>query len=193
MAEPIDKSEEIALLLRVGAGDRSAFSEFYDRYSGIIFSTALRVLNDATDAEDVTQDVFVMIWEKAAMYDPARGKPLTWAVTMTRNKSIDRIRSHQRRSRLREEAGNERLPEDTINDRRPSDDVSASESGDRVREAVAKLSPEQRTVIEMAYFKGLTQNEIAERLQEPLGTIKARVRRGMMKLKKLVGPDSLDD
>ena len=127
-----------------------------------------------------------MIWEKAAMYDPARGKPLTWAVTMTRNKSIDRIRAHQRRSRLREQAGNEQLPEDTINNHQPSDDVNTFEDGDRVREAVSRLSPEQRTVIELAYFKGLTQIEIAEQLKEPLGTIKARIRRGMMKLKKIV-------
>ncbi len=186
--ERFEKSEEIALLLQVGRGDRAAFETFYDRYAGIIFSTALRVLNDATDAEDVAQEVFVMIWDKAAMYDPARGKPLTWAVTMTRNKAIDRIRSHQRRSRLREEAGNERLPEDTVNNRAPSDDVNSFEQGDMVREAVGKLSTEQRIVIEMAYFKGLTQNEIAEQLQEPLGTVKARIRRGMMKLKKLVGP-----
>jgi RNA polymerase sigma-70 factor (ECF subfamily) len=186
--ERFEKSEEIALLLQVGRGDREAFATFYDRYAGIIFSTALRVLNDATDAEDVTQEVFVMIWDKAAMYDPARGKPLTWAVTMTRNKAIDRIRSHQRRSRLREEAGNEQLPEDTVNNRAPSDDVDAFEQGDMVRAAVGKLSTEQRIVIEMAYFKGLTQNEIAEQLHEPLGTVKARIRRGMMKLKKLVGP-----
>ncbi len=186
--ERLEKAEEIALLQQVGRGDREAFSMFYDRYSGIIFSTALRVLNDATDAEDVTQEVFVMIWDKAAMYDPTRGKPLTWAVTMTRNKAIDRIRSHQRCSRLKDEAGNEQLPEDTVNNRAPSDDVFAFEQGDMVREAVGKLSTEQRIVIEMAYFKGLTQNEIAEQLKEPLGTVKARIRRGMMKLKKLVAP-----
>ncbi len=190
--EPItDHQEEIALIQRIGSGDRDSFAEFYDRYSGILFSTALRVLNDPTDAEDVTQEVFVMIWEKSSMYDPARGKPLTWAVTMTRNKAIDRIRALKRRFRLKEEAGKEATEDDFIHDRQPADELDSTETRTTVRSAVMKLSAEQREVIEMAYFKGLTQNEIAVQLDEPLGTIKARIRRGMIKLKKLIGT-SLD-
>ncbi len=94
----------VDLIRRIGAGDHRGFSEFYDRFSGLIYSTALRVLADPSDAEDVTQEVFFLLWEKAPMYDPARGKPLTWAITMTRNKAIDRLRSQMRRSRLMEAA-----------------------------------------------------------------------------------------
>ncbi len=182
-----DNLAEIELIRRIAMADRAAFEEFYEKYSGIIYSTALRVLNDVADAEEVAQEVFFMIWEKAPMYDVTRGKPLTWAVTMTRNKAIDRIRSVQRRIRLREEATAEADQDDFIHDRRPFDDVDSQEKGAMVRAAVLKLNDEQREVIEMAYFGGLTQNEIAERLGEPLGTIKARIRRGMMRLRKIIG------
>lgn len=179
--------EDIQLIEKIGQGDRSCFSEFYDKYAGVIFSTALRVLNDPKDAEDVTQEVFVMIWEKAQMYDPARGKPLTWAITMTRNKAIDKLRSLQRRFRLRDELEQESLQEDPTSDRAPLDDVESQERHQLLRSAVLRLSKEQREVIEMAYFSGLTQNEIADRLQEPLGTVKARIRRGVLKLRRMVG------
>jgi len=180
--------EEMVLLRKIGEGDRESFARFYDKFGGVIYATAYRVLNDNRDAEDVAQEVFVMIWEKAKMYDPARGKPLTWAVTMTRNKAIDRLRSLQRRFRLRDELENEAKADDFSIERAPVDDVETTERGKLVRSAVMKLSKEQRQVIEMAYFSGLTQNEIAEQLQEPLGTVKARIRRGMIKLRRLVGP-----
>lgn len=190
MASATDrKVDEVDLIRRISGGDREAFECFYDNFAGVIYSTALKVLNDQRDAEDVAQEVFVMIWEKASMYDPARGKPLTWAVTMTRNKSIDKLRSLQRRFRLNDEVEKEAAIDDHVQDRVPFDDMDTSERGKIVRSAVMKLSKEQRAVIEMAYFSGLTQNEIAEELNEPLGTIKARIRRGMMKLRRLVGPD----
>lgn len=187
MSSIATQSEENILIAKIADGDRAAFEEFFDKYAGIIHATALKVLNDKRDAEDVVQEVFVMIWQKAGMYDPARGKPLTWAVTMTRNKSIDRLRSLQRRFRLRDEFEEEASVEDQTQDRKPSDDLEVSERGKLVRSAVLKLSADQRKVIEMAYFSGLTQNEIAEELNEPLGTVKARIRRGMMKLRRLVG------
>src|SRR6187399_422513 len=103
----IDLDLEIDLLKRIGLGDRLAFSDLYDRFSGVLFATAFRVLNNQEAAEDVLQDVFVQIWEKAPLYDPARGKPLTWAVTLTRNKAIDRLRSVQRRHRLQDDVEKE--------------------------------------------------------------------------------------
>jgi RNA polymerase sigma-70 factor (ECF subfamily) len=183
-----DSASEIELIRRIGDGDRASFEEFYDRYSGLIYSTALRVLNDVADAEEVTQEVLFMIWEKAPMYDASRGKPLTWAVTMTRNKAIDRIRSVQRRIRLRDEAGAEMAADTFVHERRPFDEVDSHEQSDRVRSAVLQLKAGQREVIELAYFGGLTQQEIADRLHEPLGTVKARIRRGMMRLRKLIAP-----
>jgi len=182
-----DASEDVALVHGIARGDRVSFETFYDRYSGLLFSTAYKVLNDRTDAEDVTQDVFIQIWDKASLYDSTRGKPLTWAVTMTRNKAIDRLRSLQRRFRLKEDVTRETVPDDFTNTRKPVDEVQQLEQGSLVRDAVMKLTPEQRKVIQMAYFSGLTQSEIAEKLAEPLGTVKARIRRGMMKLKDLLG------
>lgn len=179
--------DDMELIRKIGLGDRDSFEDFYRRYSGLVYSTAYRVLNNQTDAEDVTQDVMFMIWEKSPMYDPARGKPITWAVTMTRNKAIDRLRSVQRRFRLQDEVEKEANPDDFIHERRPVDELDAMEKGNIVRTAVMKLSKEQREVIEMAYFGGLTQQEIAAKLREPLGTVKARIRRGMLRLKKMVG------
>jgi len=178
---------DIDLIRRIGLADSSAFEELYQRYSGVVYSTAYRVLNSAADAEEVAQEVFFMIWEKSPMFDAARGKPITWVLTMTRNKSIDRLRSLQRRFRLQDEVEKETSTDDFIHERRPADEIDAMEKGQIVRSAVMKLNREQREVIEMAYFGGLTQQEIASRLHEPLGTVKARIRRGMFRLKKIVG------
>lgn len=188
--EEIDTDGVIELVRKIGMGDRESFEEFYQRFSGLIYSTAFRVLNNDTDAQDVAQDVLFMIWEKAPMYDPSRGKPLTWAITMTRNKAIDRLRSLQRRSRLHEEVRNENRPEEMLTDRAPFEDLESSEQGTALRSAVLKLNKEQREAIELAYFKGLTQQEIASRLDQPLGTVKARIRRGMLRLRTLLNTSS---
>ncbi len=180
---------EIALLRRVAQGDRVGFEELYDRFSGVLFSTAYRVLNNQEAAEDVLQDVFVQIWEKAPLYDPARGKPMTWAVTLTRNKAIDRLRSTQRRSRLQDDVQRESETFEQFDDRSSFDALASGETSKMVREAIQKLSKDQREAIELAFFSSLTQTEISERLKEPLGTIKARIRRGMLRLRDLLNPD----
>ena len=193
---PIIRDEllEIELLEGTGRGDRDCFRQLHERYAGVLFSAAYQVLNDPAEAEDVLQDVFVQIWDKAKLYDRARGKPLTWALTLTRNKSIDRLRSAQRRHRLKDEVEKET----TVSEQRGAggaqaggdsvERVYARETNVLVRNAVLQLSTEQRQAIEMAFFSGLTQNEIAQRLDEPLGTVKARIRRGMIKLKDLIEP-----
>ena len=183
-----DPSIDIELIRKIGMGDYSAFETFYSRHIGLVFSTAFRVLNNRNDAEEVAQEVMFMVWEKSPMFDPLRGKPMSWALTMTRNKAIDRLRSVQRRFRLQDEVERESDPEDFVQAHGPGDELDAIEKGRTVRSAVMMLAREQREVIEMAYFGGLTQQEIAERLQEPIGTIKARIRRGMLRLKKICGP-----
>jgi RNA polymerase sigma-70 factor (ECF subfamily) len=180
---------EIALLKQIGQGDRRSFETLYDRFSGVLFSTAYRLLNNREAAEDVLQDVFIMIWEKAPLYDSARGKPMTWAVTLTRNKAIDRLRSTQRRNRLQDDVQRESETFEQFDDRSSFDAVAAGETNTLVREAIGKLSKDQREAIELAFFSSLTQTEIAERLGEPLGTIKARIRRGMMRLRELLDPE----
>lgn len=184
--DPQEEPIEISLLRKIGEGDRASFRELYERFSGVLMAAAYKVLNDQTDAEDVLQDVFIQIWDKASLYDPRRGKPLTWALTLTRNKAIDRLRSAQRRYRLKDEVEKEYKAVDQKEEVDSVDQVYALEKGQMIRQAVASLSKDQQVAIELAFFKGLTQNEVAEKLGEPLGTIKARIRRGMIKLREMI-------
>lgn len=177
---------DVHLIQKISDGDRAAFETFHNKYVNLVFSTVLKILNNTADTEDVTQNVMFMVWEKSPMFDASRGNPLTWLTTMARNKAIDKMRSIQRRSRLHEEVEAEIAIGDILNFVRPGDRIDASEHGDIIRSAVLKLNPEQRQVIEMSYFMGLTQLQIAEQTNTPLGTIKARIRRGILQLQKIV-------
>jgi RNA polymerase sigma-70 factor, ECF subfamily len=170
------------LLRRIGAGDRDAFAEFYDRNSRLMFSVASKILNDAGEAEDVLQETFVQIWEKARKFDPKLGKPSSWVAIMVRNKAIDRIRASQRRSRLADEAGAEFAIASEVRDT-ANEAMHGHEKAKLIQSAIVELPVEQRRAIELAYFSGLTQDEISKKLNEPLGTIKARIRRGLLKLR----------
>jgi len=179
---PLTTEDDVELLRRVGQRDRQAFAQFYDRYSSVLFTTALRVLNDQEEASDVLQEIFIQIWDKAASYDPALGKPFSWVLTMARNRAIDRLRSLQRRYRFLEEVTHELdAPAEQAS---AGDDVFGREKAVLIRAAVEALPLEQRQAIELAFLGGLTQFEIAETLQQPLGTIKARIRRGLLKLRE---------
>jgi RNA polymerase sigma-70 factor, ECF subfamily len=185
-AQPVNEPElqerDIELLRQIAAGDRAAFAEFYDRHSTLMFSVASRILNDARDAEDVLQEAFLQIWEKAKNFDPKLGKASSWAAILVRNKAIDRIRASQRRTRLAEAAGVEFAVASEINDS-ANEAIHGHDQAKLIQSAIVGLPAEQRRAIELAYFSGLTQNEISEKLQEPLGTIKARIRRGLLKLR----------
>jgi RNA polymerase sigma-70 factor (ECF subfamily) len=181
-----DRAIELELLARIAKRERAAFEQLYTRYANILYATAMKFLKEDADAQDVVQDVFIQIWDKAKLYDPAKGKPLTWALTLTRNRSIDRIRAIQRRTRLRDDFEKETVVDESAGLREALSGVDASEKSQILRDAVGRLSPEQRKVIELAFFGGFTQSEIADRLGEPLGTVKARARRGLMKLKEIL-------
>src|SRR5688572_3968601 len=143
-----DLELETQLLERVGKGDRESFAVLYYRFAKVLFSVAYRVLNSHPAAEDVLQDVFVQIWEKAPLYDATRGKPLTWAITLTRNKSIDRLRSTQRRNRLRDEVEKETESAEQFDEKSSLEAVQTAEQGALVRAAMAKLSDEQKHALE---------------------------------------------
>ncbi len=178
---------DVELLGQIAQGDRVAFSRCYDRYSGILFSIVVKVLNDPKEAEDVLQEVFLQIWDKAGIYKRELGVPFSWFVTLTRNKAIDRLRSSQRRFRLLEELKEETAVLTNAGSTFMTDPENR-ESSVMVRSAVRSLPSDQRQAIELAFFGGLTQNEISESLGQPLGTVKARIRRGMLKLR-----DALED
>jgi RNA polymerase sigma-70 factor, ECF subfamily len=177
-----DNDRDIELLRQIAGGDRAAFAEFYDRHCVLMFSVASKILNNASDAEDVLQEAFVQIWEKSRNFDPKLGKPSSWVAILVRNRAIDRIRALQRRTRLTEAAGVEismnAEADDTVNAA-----IYGRDKSKLIQSAIAGLPLEQRRAIELAYFSGLTQDEISKKLQEPLGTIKARIRRGLLKLR----------
>lgn len=178
-------AEDARLLTRVAAGDREAFSALYDRFSKPLYATAVRILTDASEAQDVVHDAFVSLWDKARTYESSRGTAFSWALTLTRNRAIDRLRSRRRRAELLESSAPSDLGLDE-NSSGPSADDSA-ESSDQaavVRAAVESLPPDQQSALKLAFFSGLTQEEIAARLRTPLGTIKARIRRGLLKLRE---------
>jgi RNA polymerase sigma-70 factor (ECF subfamily) len=171
------------LLRRIAEQDRQALAEFYDQTAGTLFSTAVRILGDAHEAEEVIQDAFLQIWGKAGTFDAALGAPFYWALSITRNRAIDRLRARQRRVRLADEL-HEAAVTDSPPFAPPFQSVLSQEDLVAVRSAVNGLPGEQRQAIDMAFFGGMTHAEVAEALQEPLGTIKARIRRGMLKLRE---------
>ena len=175
------------LVDRVVARDEEAFAELYERYSDLVYSVGLRVLADPTSALDVAQDVFIRFWRNPGSFDPQRGRFMPWLLSVTRNRAVDEVRSRGRRW-LREITPVEGA-DDPVDVAAPDPAwmaVLASEQRS-VRAALATLPPDQREAIELAYFGSLTQQEIAERLATPLGTIKTRVRLGMKKLRVILG------
>lgn len=176
----------IPLFGRLVSGDQSALSELYDKTSRFVYGLALRVLQDPADAEEVTLDVFTQAWRQASRYDSSRGEPLTWLLTLAHSRAIDRLRS--RGSTTRREQG---LDETFDLKSESPDPESLSASAQRarlVKRALSELSIEQREVIELAYFEGLSHAEIAERTGQPLGTAKSRIRLAMGKLREALAP-----
>jgi RNA polymerase sigma-70 factor (ECF subfamily) len=178
-----ERQLDAELIGRVAAGDEASFARLYDRFSPGLYSLVLRMVHDEKEAEDVMQDGFAHMWRRAATYDPARSSAFTWAVMIFRNKAIDRLRIRQRRDRTTEAA----TAETTTFPQR--DDVSAvaAEMRERhslIRAALAQIPDEQKEAVELAFFGGLTHEQIAGQLATPLGTIKARIRRGLLRLRE---------
>ncbi len=176
------QQQQARLVAAMAKGDKQAMAALYDQLSGPLYSLAIRMLGDATEAQDLTQDIFIQLWRTAASYDAGRGSVFSWAVTLTRNRAIDRIRMRQRRSEILSTAAPDLQPA-PAGEADSAGSLWLREKGAAVRAALAELAPDQQEAIELAFFGGLTQQEIAERLKEPLGTIKARIRRGLLKLK----------
>ena len=174
------------LLARVSQGDQGAVAEFYDASSRYVFGLVLRILGDRPSAEEVTLDVYVQVWKQAGNYSPERGSASSWLLTMSRSRAIDRLRSKGRRQSSHE-SPMEAL--DMAADDAPTPEQSsvASERRVAVQTALGALQSPQREAIELAYFSGFSHSEIADRLGEPLGTVKTRIRLGMLAEIPLLG------
>jgi len=177
---PVDEADR-AVLVRISGGELAALEELYDRYKTMAYSIAYRITNDATLAEDVVQDAFLGAWRNAARYVEARGSVKTWLLSIVHHRAIDAIRRRRPTSELPEiDAG---LPEAlTLPDVWAQ--VSASLDSEAVRGALVALSDVQREALELAYFGGFTQQEIAERTGTPLGTVKGRMRLGLLAMRR---------
>ena len=170
------------LLNAIARQDEQALASLYDRYRLILFGLLMRILRSREEAEDVLQEVFLQVWRRASDFDPQRGRPFTWLVTLARSRAIDRLR--QLGSRERVASSVIEFAGEGIVD--AAENTFRSEQRQLVAAALTELSEEQRRALILAYFEGLTQAEIAERLRSPLGTVKTRMRSGMIKLRELL-------
>ena len=184
MQQKSNRELDQQLIDQVKKGDKSAFKEIYSRFSQVTYNLALRILRDKEDAEEVVQEIFLQVWNKAYSYDPERGAVSTWVMNIARSRAIDKLRTLGYRDK------NIEIDEEKVNS---NEDLSRTieqrdESKNVIRQALDSLPDNQRIAIELVYFEGLTHMETAERLDEPVGTIKTRIRLGVMKLKDKIMP-----
>jgi RNA polymerase sigma-70 factor, ECF subfamily len=182
-------SDDAALMTQIAQAQSTALSELYDRYGRMVFSLAFRITGSSETAEEVTQDVFVQVWRFAEHYDARQGKLTTWLSSVTRNRAIDILRQQN----VRPEGHADSMDDDLFSLNDPASDAAVEPSvelrlqQEQVRQALEQLPEEQRQVLALAYFMGMTQLEISVKLNQPLGTVKTRIRLGMIKLKDLLG------
>ena len=177
------QAEDRALLSRLSSGDGDAAAALYDRHARAIYSLVLRILDDEGDAEDVVQEVFAQAWRQAARYEPSRGAVGAWLLVMARTRAIDKLRARRARSGplTVDERAIEALPSAGPD---AASHIIDAEQARQVQRALGELPLLQRLALELAYYEGLTQREIADRLEEPLGTVKTRIRLGLLKLRE---------
>ena len=180
------EQEWAGLLARIAVGDQSALAELYDASSAKVFGLAMKILGDHAAAEETTLDVYTQVWRRASSYDAERGTPGSWLMTLAKHRAIDRFRSsYLERGRQVPLNQAEELPGDGAT---PEQYSAGLERQRLVQQALASLSVEQRQAIGLAYYWGMSQSEIADRLKLPLGTVKTRMRLGMIRLREVLAP-----
>lgn len=171
------------LVAALRARDQGALARLYDRYGGAVYGLALRVTGDAGAAEEISVDTFWQLWQQADRFDGTQGSLQNWLFTIARSRAIDRVRARAARKRTTADD-----PTDVNDPGRPDETVELRERQRLVRQAMAALSADQRAALALAYYEGLSHSQIAERLQEPLGTVKTRIRQAMIALRRTLGP-----
>lgn len=175
------------LLERIAAGDAGAVDAVVQRYSGLVWSIARRLCRSADDAEDAVQEVFIEVWKHAGRFDPAAGSETTFIATITRRRTIDRLRRIGRRPQL-EALPSTELP-DADDGAAAFEELAVKDEAERVKRHLEELRPEQREVLELSIYKGLSHREIADQLDLPLGTVKTHVRRSLIRIRELIKAD----
>ena len=188
-ATPSDTAASLAkdaeLIAALAVDQASALGGLYDRYAGLVYGLAMKILGTQAEAEDLTQEIFLSLCTKCD-YDPARGTLSAFLATLTRSRAIDRIRARTRKTRFLDALGEAPITDDPIAS--PLEELSMAECSERVRTALAALPETQRRVLEMAYYRGLSQTEISAELDTPLGTVKSWARRGLFSLRESLAP-----
>ena len=178
---------QLALIQRVGRGDQAAFADLYDSIAPLVHGVVLKVVRDPSQAEEVVQEVFVELWRVAPRFDPARGTVTSWVATIAHRRAVDRVRSEQAaRNRVERESTRVERPHDDVADNVVAVDQSQFDRR-RVRRALDRLTSMQREAVELAYFSGYTYREVAVLLDVPEGTVKTRIRDGMIRLRDELG------
>ena len=177
-----ERMADQAALVRLARGDQSALAELYDRHARPIYSLALRILREQADAEDIVQEVFAQAWNQAARFNSSRGAVAAWLLMMARSRAIDRLRARRSRPETASDAETvERMPDAAV---RQDLQLLSSEQVEMLKTALNGLPAPQREALELAYYEGLTHTEIADRLSEPLGTVKTRIRQAVIRLRE---------
>lgn len=183
-----DSDDEIELMKRIQARDADALEELYELYHRLLFGMVLSIVKKREEAEDMLQEIFVKIWNKAESFDPERGNAYSWIVTLARNQAIDRIRSKGYKSQEKQSVSIHQPLFSLEGDKHdPMETTIFSDRAELVKKALGQIPEAQSEVIKIAYYRGMTQREIADYLDIPLGTVKTRTRQGMMKLKNILG------
>ncbi len=176
-----DRSTDLEIFLAIQAQQVKALEVLYDRYGKLVYSTAVQIFNNIEEAEDVTQETFFRLWQRSEIYQPSKGSLSGFLITMGRSRSLDRLRSRKSTQQKLERI--QSFSADVLNYNPPVEFVTVQERSNLVREALIQLSPEERRLLEVAYYEGLSQSEIATRDGIPLGTVKSRTRQALKKLR----------
>ncbi len=175
-----DSAFDVSLMIQIASGDARAFGKLFDRYGGLAYSLVMRILKDGEEAEELVQELFLRTWREAGKFDPSRGEVKTWLLQMARSMAIDRLRAQTSRAKREESYATE------TGKTNPTPDETEQER--LVRQALSELPEDEKKILIAAYFEGYTQRELAGRFGLPLGTVKSKVRQGMQKMRKRLGP-----
>jgi RNA polymerase sigma-70 factor (ECF subfamily) len=182
--------DDYALMAAVRERDQSALAALYDKYQAVVYAACLRSLRDKQEAEDLLVDIFWELWDRADRFDQTRGRPLAYILGLTRSRVVDRLRASRSRLRLQQPMDGDHQPDGRADESLPPPSAaSLAEQRQRVTRAMEVLSPDQREALELAFFDGLSHGEVAQKLNQPLGTVKSRIRQGLIRIRQILGGD----